>query len=326
MNSLKNCSDARHSSIRTGHRLPLKISVLAMFCFGVFVQSCGRAKEEMGYREKSAAVADSVAAYLPGLATDTIGGITHNFIRSANLKCRMHDVLAATKQIEDLVSEKGGYASKSELASAVDYSTSIRFAKDSVAEQVYYTTTNAITLRIPNRQLDSVLRRITDMAVFIDYRTLKSDDVKMKLFANSLVEKRIHTYTNRVEKKTDTKDPKLNHVVAAEESILAKQMVADEKQVQSYDLADQVNYSTVVLQLYEMQKSFSRKALIPLIIEPYTSSFFEKFGTAFVKGFEVLKNFMLFIAESWSVFLIFFLIFIGVRKAIAFYNKRYVMK
>lgn len=326
MNSLKNCSDARHSSIRTGHRLPLKMRVLlipVVVC-ALIIPSCGPSKEEMEYREKAAEMAFAVSDYKPGIVTDTIGGMTHNFIKTASLKCRMSNVLSATKTIEDLVALNGGYASKSDLVSTVNYSNTIHFAKDSVLEQTFYTTSNSLSLRIPAKQLDTILRKITDLAVFVDYRTLRSDDVKMKLFANSLTEARLQAYKKSVSAKVHSKETKLNHAVAAEENMFEKQTASDETQVESFSLADQINYSTLVVELYESQKSSSQKLALPLVIKPYEDSFIQKFGVAFLKGFEILKNFVLFIAESWSVFFIMILLFILAKKGIAFYNKRYV--
>ena len=325
MNSLKNCSDALNAAIRKGIAMPVKTaSLLSFVTVAILLYSCGPSKAEMEYRENAKMMEDSVTSYIGGLATDTIDGVTHNFIRYGNLKCKVQDVLTATKLIEDLVSENGGYSSNSELTSHINYQSAVNFKKDSVIEQLHYNTVSTLKLRIPAKQLDTVLRKITGLAMFVDYRALKSDDVKMKLFANALTETRLQNYKKRVEKKIDTRqETKLNHVIAAEENILNKQASADNTRLESFGLAEQVNYSTLVVELYGPQKISIEKAAIAVAVEPYEPPFTEKFGQAFLKGFDLLKKFILLITQSWGIIFIIVLIIFSGKKMAGLYNRKF---
>jgi hypothetical protein len=60
----------------------------------------------------------------------------------------------------------------------------------------------------------------------------------------------------------------------------------------------------------------------PYSIEPYAPSFFEKLGTSFVSGFELLKSLILFFANIWSVLLVLALLFLGIKKMIVYYTKK----
>lgn len=320
MNSLTTCSDKGHAF---AGRTTAILFVTSCFALSFAFQSCGPSREDIEYREKQAALADTVSSYIPGLSADTINGITHHFVRNARLKCRMSNVLQATKQIEDLVSGCGGYSSNSDLSSEVRGHNSVRCAKDSTLEQTFYFTSSSMTLRVPNRQLDTVLRQITDIAVFVDFRTLRSDDVKMKLFANALAESRLKHYNAHLEKNVAAaKDhQKTDHLIATEDKLLEKQAKADETRIESYEMADQVNYSTVVLELYETQKVLSEKSPIPETVVPYEPSFGEKFGAAFLNGFQLLKRFILFLTESWSVLLILAIVFVFARKGLRYIDR-----
>ena len=166
------------------------------------------------------------------------------------------------------------------------------------------------------------MNQITDMAVFVDFRNIKSDDVKLKLFANKLAENRYNQYKSRVQSRIDKKDAKLSHITDAEEKTLEKQTLADNKRVETYDLADQVNYSTVTLALYQEQNSISSILPIPNKIETYEPAFLTKLTQSFLNGFELLKNLLLFFVNIWSMLLIFVLLFIGIRKLILYLNKK----
>src|SRR6478609_7638469 len=102
MNDLKNCSETRYAGFSRRISLPQNL-VIVSATVSLILNSCGPSREEMEYREKSAAIADSISQYVDPLATDTINGITHNFIRKAELKLKVKDVLKTTEAIEDLV-------------------------------------------------------------------------------------------------------------------------------------------------------------------------------------------------------------------------------
>lgn len=328
MNSIKYCSDASKAFIRTGMVLPknfgfkfLSFLIISSVFFG-----CGSSAERMGDRESGAKasqeVADSVSSYLKGISTDTINGVTHNFIRKANLKFKTQDVLACSKKIEDIVAGNGGYVSASELSSNKNYTQSTQINKDSLVEQTFYTTVNSISIRVPSQRLDTVLRLISDLALFIDYRNLHSNDVKMKLFSNQLAENRYKNFNNSLKQKTISTKAKTNQVINAEENILNKQTAADEKRIESFELADQVNYSTITIETYQAQAVLKQVLAIPNTIEPYQISFTEKLGNSFLNGFQILKSFILFLVNSWGVILILVFLFILTRKLIVYLTKK----
>jgi hypothetical protein len=324
MNSLKNCSGTYQVWTGRGNALPKRIFI-ASFCL-TFLLGCGPSSKEinerMAYAEKSKAVADSVSAYVPGIATDTINGVTHNFIRKADVKCRVKDVLSTTRRIEEIARELGGYVTQSNLNSENNYSQSIQVKKDSVMELIHFTTSSNLMLRIPAPELDSLLNKITAMAQFVDFRHIQASDVKLKLFANQLAERRYAQYKQRVQSKSDINSGKLNQNVNAEENVLEKQALADNKRVESYELADEVNYCTVSCTLYQPSSTYT--ALLPSSprIEVYEPSFGNKLGEAFLNGFDVLKTFIIGLANAWSILLILFFVFLMLQKIILYYNRR----
>lgn len=328
MNSIKYCSNASKAFVRTGMVLPKNFGFkfLSFLIISSVFFSCGQSAERMGDREAaskaSQEIADSVSTYLKGIATDTINGITHNFIRKANLKFKVQDVLTSSKKIEDIVANYGGYVSASELTSNKNYTQSTQINKDSLVEETFFTTINSISIRVPSQRLDTVLRLISDLALFIDYRNLHSDDVKMKLFSNKLAENRYKNFNSSLKQKSNTSKAKTNQVINVEESILNKQTTVDEKRIESFELADQVNYSTINIETYQAQAVLKQVLAIPNRIEPYQISFAEKLGNSFLNGFQILKNFILFLVNSWGVLLILAVLFVLGKKVIVYLTKK----
>ena len=322
MNNLKNCSNKSQAFVKAEFVLP-KHFIKAYFMFlvvSISLFGCGPSRERMEEIEANAsrtnAITDSVSTYMKGIATDTINGITHNFIRKANLKMKVNDVLSSSKKIEDLVSDCGGYVFSSKLTSIKNFTQSIQTHKDSVLEQINYTTVNQISLRIPNQKLDTVLRQICDLALFIDFKNLSADDVKMKLFANKLAETRYKNYKSNVQLKTKALHTKPSQLLTTEESLLAAQSMADTKRIESFELADQVNYCTITIETYQAEAIMKQLIAIQVPITPYEPSFYNKLQTSFVNGFEVLKNFILFLVNSWSLLLIALCIFFIVKRLV----------
>lgn len=317
MINFKKWSAGSKASDRVGLVVPVISLISTTFICSVLFVSCAQSAEEKEYAKANQEVADSVSTYMKGLATDTINGVTHNFIRKADVRFKVRDVLAASKKIEDITGSSGGYVSSSELASNTQYSNSTRISKDSVLEQVYYTMVNRLYLRVPASQLDTVLRRISDLAVFIDYRNMHSDDVKMKLFSNKLTEDRYKNFKQSVEKKVSTTPAKQSEALNTEESLLNKQLLADQKKIESFELADQVNYSTITLEVYQPASYMKQYLAVDEKIEAYEPSFFEKAGEGFSNGFSILKNFLLFLINSWAVILIIVTIYFLIRRIVA---------
>ncbi|MES2680142.1 MAG: DUF4349 domain-containing protein [Bacteroidota bacterium] len=314
MSNPNNCSNAPTWRVRPGIILSGKsFSIFCLIVCFLFFAGCGASHEEKLLDEARA----KAAAILKGqsdITTDTINGLAHNFIRSADLKCKVKNVLTATRNIEDLIAQQGGYLSASDLSSKIDFSNSIQIKKDSLLELSHYSVVNLITMRVPAKSLDSVIRKISDLAVFIDFRKQRADDVKLKLAARKLEEARLRQFALNVKDKTASRKKTADQVVSTEDNLLGKQARIDETTIEQYDLAEQVNYSTITLELYQDQQISTQVVVRPLNPEPYEMPFTGKLAKSFMNGFELLKTCILFLINSWGLLLILGLTFVLVRK------------
>ncbi len=314
MSVSKKCSVTQQLRNRVGIILSEKSLPVVFLITFLSLYACGPSKEEMDYREKSAGISKTLTDSFPTLTTDTVNGILHNFVREARIKCKVRNVLVAGKQIEDLVKSHRGYVSAGELTSVITGSERIQFKKDSILNVNHYESSNIFTLKVPNKELDTVLQCISDLAVFIDRRQISANDVKMDLYVNEQARARYGHYKNRLEKHLTSGSGKLNQVVAAEENLLEKQSLSDQAYMASYELVEKVNYSTIQVDLYQAAAIEKEVVAVNPAVDPYTPSFAENLRHSFLTGFEMLIQVVLFLLKCWGLIVLGLVLFIGYKK------------
>lgn len=257
----------------------------AMHEYAVAVPSDMNSKEEASpssYVSSSAAVANP---------QDT----THRFIRTADLKFRVKDVIRSTYDIEDIAVRQGGFVVRTQLASTIDYTTSVRISPDSSLVSTYYTLSNIIVLKVPNAKLDATLREIARNIDFLDFRTIHAEDVTLQILTNELTQKRIAKNENQLVNAIDKRGRKSDETTSAEELLLNKQEEADNAKVSNLSLADQINFSTITLSIYQRQS-----VKLELVANnTYKPGLGTRLLEAFRQGWDILPDVLIFIVRLW---------------------------
>ena len=173
------------------------------------------------------------------------------FIRTADIKFKVKNVVKSTYAIENAVAKFGGFITYTNLQSNIHDQIKTKISQDSTLETTKYSVENNITIRVPNTQLDTVIKSIAKQIDFLDFRVIKADDVSFKLLANQLSQKRSSANEKRVEKAIDTKGKKINDIMEAENTLAGQKEANDSKTIENLSIQDQVNFSTVTLQLYQ---------------------------------------------------------------------------
>lgn len=283
----------------------LKLSGIVLSS-SVILFSCGPSSEEKNfYTEKAKVFADSVSTVIsaveqPKLKTDS----TRAFVRTADLSFKVKDVKNATFDIERIVADHNGYVTSSVLQSDVSYKNSIRVSKDSMLDIINYTVHNNIILRIPNTELDKTLTEISGLIDYLDYRKIKADDVTKDFLAAKFSESRFNNHKKRLEKAVDSKGKKLDQMSETENEILLKQEWADNTKLNTMELAHDVSYSTVSINIYQKETTKKEAYAYTLPSEPYTPNFGSKFITAISDGASIFGEIILFFVKLWPIALL----------------------
>ncbi|MFB3388739.1 DUF4349 domain-containing protein [Flavobacterium sp. LAR06] len=176
---------------------------------------------------------------------------TQKFIRTADIKFKVKNVVKSTYAIENAVAKFGGFVTYTNLKSNIHDQIKTKISQDSTLETTKFSVENNITIRVPNTQLDTVIKSIAKQIDFLDFRVIKADDVSLKLLANQLSQKRSTVNEKRVEKAIDEKGKKINDIMEAENALASQKEANDNKTIDHLSMQDQVNFSTVTLQLYQ---------------------------------------------------------------------------
>jgi hypothetical protein len=223
-----------------------------------------------------AAISSSAAVQ----GTDT----THHFIRTADLRFRVKDVVRATLGIEDIVGAHDGWVTNTQLRSEPRGTTTIPVSEDSLLEVSRYELVNTITLRVPNTALDSTMRQIGRWVELFDHRNILADDIRLRMMANAMAVRRAKAHSLRVANAIDDKGRKLKETLSAEEALQASDERRDQGILNNLELADRVTYSTVTVDIY--QRTLIRREMIAneRSIQGYQPSLWSRVGNALADG------------------------------------------
>ena len=300
------------------------LPVLAVLA-GLFVQCSSSHKDEarLSQDEESLSVAKAEAdeAYAPaGAAADTVASSTtdptpeRQFVRTADLKFRVRDVAQTTHVVEDLTSRYGGFVTQNHLSSKDISTHSVQVTADSLLETTEYQVENNLSLRVPNQNLDSLLRELSRQVQFLDYRIVNADEVSLQLLENKLKLQRAAQAEKRYEKAIDSRGRKLGETLAGESGRLALQQEADANTLRNLSLADQVRYSTVKLAVYQRTTRTQEKVAAPVHLPVYRPNLGARLAEAFLDGWEIMETLLVVITRLWALWGLGLLIWWGYRR------------
>lgn len=184
-------------------------------------------------------------------AVEPLKDSSRKFIRTSDMKFRVKDVAKATYQIEDITRSFNGFVTYTHLESNTEDKKVTQMSQDSSLETIHYSVVNNMTIRVPNIKLDSTLKAIASLVDYLEYRTIKADDVALQIKANQKAQVRALDNGQRVRTAIDNRGKKLNETTDAELLASNRQREADDAEISNLSLQDQVNYSTVSLSLYQ---------------------------------------------------------------------------
>jgi hypothetical protein len=226
---------------------------------------------------------------------------THRFIRTGNVRFRVTNVAMATYAIEDITNRFGGWVADTKLSSDMVSLSQLPVSADSSLETMRYVVNNTITLRVPAKKLDTVMKMLVPLIDYLDYRNINTNDITLNVLSNQLAQVRLAKYSNRLANDIDNKGKKLPDVQSAEESILLRQEQSDNSLIENLRLDDQVQYSTVTVQIY--QRETIRQELIKRErpVEAYEAGLGKRLGESFMTGWRGLRAFLAFFVMLWPL-------------------------
>ncbi|HEX8269538.1 MAG TPA: DUF4349 domain-containing protein [Flavobacterium sp.] len=238
---------------------------------------------------------------------------TRKFVRTADLKFRAKDVVKITYRIEDITARHGGFVAHTSLQSSTNHETTNKISADSSVVTTRYVVTNDMIIRVPNRQLDTVLKSIAPLIDFLDSRVIKADDVSLQMLSNDMSQNRSTQNEKRLSDAIDQKGKKLNDIVSAEDALAAKKEQADNAKLQNLALNDQVNFSTINISMYQREQ-IRREMIVNDDSRKYEQSFGSQLMDSLRTGWDMIVAILMFLLQLWAVVLLGVIIYIAIKK------------
>lgn len=250
------------------------------------------------YSNKAEAVSDS--------AVSSLQSSSRKRIKTADIRCRVQNVTAATTQLEKLVTSLDGIVVESLLRNEIQEQHEYAYSVDSIKRVQLFTPVATLTLKVPVTHLDSVVHTLTAMAGYIDHRTLRDNDVTLQYLGNELKNEAV-IKDERVIQHTK-KDSELDVQQYKEE----KKTAFIERKITNLGILENVAYSTVTVELFSPQV-----ADVQMVINPdnYTQA---GFGTQTVmalrNGVSVMRGIFIFFLQLWPLWIIATLLWLGYKR------------
>ena len=280
--------------------------------------------------EKSASISDVQNIDMPDTpalqseasaenSTKTIAPI-RKFIRTAQLQLKVPSVNNASHKLTQLAKSYGGFVTNSEFTRNILEQKTIQFSKDSAMETTKYELRNSITIRVPDKLLDTTIQQIELMAKYLDNIHLSADDVSLQMLANDITIKNIQKQNTRLNRKLN--QTSLKYSGDNEEYLANNQAGQTRSYIENLSLNDQVNYSTVNIQLYQ-NAAFEQEAVInPNIMSHYKTPFGIRMANSLQFGWELFKDFFVMLITAWPFILLGVILMILFKKRPLFANRK----
>ena len=282
---------------------------LALLVVGIAI-SCKQAENA---EESANAVTDSTSVVSSSAAVQPKNS-NRKFVRSADIKFKVKNVAKSTGVIEDATKEFGGFVTYTNLQSNISDEDKTKISPDSTLVTTKYTVENNITIRVPNLQLDTVIKTIAHQIGFLNYRVIKAEDVTLQMLSNKMAQSRSTSSENRIANAIAVKGKKLNSIMAAEENLNAKKEANDSKTLENLSLNDQVNFSTLTLQIYQDTSVKQEMIANEKSSNTYRPHLGLQLWDSLKTGWFMLENILSFLVVLWPFALIGLLGFLGYKK------------
>ena len=267
------------------------------FAVTISVIACKKSEiSEYGSPEiaDSAAVAvtsDSISM----AATQEVEG--KKFIKTADVNMEVKNVYESTISIEKYLKGNGGFVTKSEMNSSVlsEENFPINDAEAKLVRE--FRQINDMEVRVPTVKLGEFLEFVNQSNLFLHTRNISAEDVSANIMMADLEEKRM--------KKTESNIQTIKN--NSEKVNLADNNLSEQnnQKLATYNLSDNLKYSTVNLHLKEPSSRISSIAITNTknFDNQYRYNFFYDVKNAIIKGFYLTQEIIVGLFTIWPILL-----------------------
>ena len=229
-------------------------------------------------------------------ATQEVEG--KKFIKTAQVNMEVKDVYQTTIGVEKQLKEMGGFVTKSELHSNIISEENFPINDNEAKLVREFGQVNDMEVRIPTVKLGEFLEFVNKSNLFLHSRNITAEDVSSNIMMADLEEKRMKKTENNIQKIKSN----------AEKVNLADNNLSEQnnQKLATYNLSDNLKYSTVSLYLKEPSTRISTIAITNTknFDNQYRYNFFYDVKNAIIKGFYLTQEIIVGLFTIWPLILI----------------------
>ena len=245
-------------------------------------------------------IADSAAVAVTSdsismAATQEVEG--KKFIKTADVNMEVKNVYESTISIEKYLKENGGFVTKSEMNSSVlsEENFPINDAEAKLVRE--FRQINDMEVRVPTVKLGEFLEFVNQSNLFLHTRNNSAEDISANIMMSDLEEKRMKKTENNIQTIKNN----------AEKVNLADNNLSEQnnQKLATYNLSDNLKYSTVNLHLKEPSSRISSIAVTNTknFDNQYRYNFFYDVKNAIIKGFYLTQEIIVGLFTIWPILL-----------------------
>ena len=245
-------------------------------------------------------IADSAAVAVTSdsismAATQEVEG--KKFIKTADVNMEVKNVYESTISIEKYLKGNGGFVTKSEMNSSVlsEENFPINDAEAKLVRE--FRQINDMEVRVPTVKLGEFLEFVNQSNLFLHTRNISAEDVSANIMMSDLEEKRMKKTENNIQTIKNN----------AEKVNLADNNLSEQnnQKLATYNLSDNLKYSTVNLHLKEPSSRISSIAVTNTknFDNQYRYNFFYDVKNAIIKGFYLTQEIIVGLFTIWPILL-----------------------
>lgn len=237
-------------------------------------------------------------------ALSAAGTKNRQLVITANARFRVKNTYASSLAIEDAVVASDGYVVSNALESVVNRQTSHRSSDSQLINVTETTTSSQLVVRVPSQKVNAFLREIANQVEVLHQRNVQTRDVQFDMLRSQLEAARNNEAQADLGQLT-----RQNGTIGDKGMVIEGRNIAkaqrDEARIAQAQLADQVSYSTLSLQLYQApQASVSQSADFDSISNSHRPGFITKLGLALNDGWHALQSIALWTVAVWPLWLL----------------------
>jgi hypothetical protein len=239
-------------------------------------------------------------------STDTALAVTEGakLVKTAEMRFKVKDVQKSSEIITQLTRNYKGIVTHHQMEATPVNDRDITLSNDSVKRISAFSTTAAITVKIPSDSLEQFMNKVSQMGIYVNMRRMDIEDKTLDYLSAKLKSDN----KGQIASKQDKWKPNLKE---AEAMLRLKDDKVDED-ISNRRINEAVSYSVVDMELYQ-SNTVTQEVIANDDISIYQISFISRIWMALANGWQIFASFIVGLVNLWVFILAGFIAWILYR-------------